>query len=107
MNPRAPRARIVSRNSKNHEGTTMKKQIDPPIKAHFLWSALMIRLFGASFVDWCSKNSQLRLAAFGDKTMQPPGLSIIRQILFGAMAVGLAASASGSNLAEQRAISPA
>jgi hypothetical protein len=31
--------RIVSGNSRNREGTTMKKQIDPPIKAHLLWSA--------------------------------------------------------------------
>jgi hypothetical protein len=34
--------RIVLGNSRNHEGTTMKKQIDPPIKAHLLWSALIL-----------------------------------------------------------------
>ncbi len=27
---------------KRHDGTTMKKQINPPIKAHLLWSALIL-----------------------------------------------------------------
>ena len=85
----------------------MKKQIDPPIKAHLLWSALMIRRVGALFLYLCSKNSQLRLAAFRDKIMQRPGFPLIRLIVFGGVALGLAALASGSNLPEQSTISPA
>jgi hypothetical protein len=99
--------RIVSGNSRNHQGTTMKKQIDPPIKAHLLWSTLMIRLVGALFLDLCSKNSQLRLAAFRDNVLQRPGFPLIRLIVFGGVALALAALASGSNLPEQSTISPA
>jgi Alpha-galactosidase, CBM13 domain/Fibronectin type III domain len=85
----------------------MKEQIDPPIKAHLLWSALMIRLGGALFLDLCSKNSKLRLSAFRDKIMQRPGFPLIPLIVFGGVALGLAALASGSNLPEQSTISPA
>src|SRR4029077_15870391 len=85
----------------------MKKQIDPPIKAHLLWSALMIRLVGALFLDLCSKNSQLRLPAFRDKIMQRLSRPLIHLIVFGGVALGLAALASGSNLPEQSTISPA
>src|SRR4029077_6447405 len=84
----------------------MKKQIDPPIKAHLLWSALMIRLVGALFLDLCSKNSQLRLAAFRDKIMQRLGFPLIRLIVFGGVALGLAALAPGRHLPEQNTISP-
>jgi hypothetical protein len=75
----------------------MKKQIDPPIKPHLLWSALMIRLVGALFLDLCSKNSQLRLAAFRDKIMPRPGFPLIRLIVFCGVALRLDAPASGSN----------
>jgi elongation factor P hydroxylase len=92
---------------KSHEGTTMKKQIDPPIQAHLLWNAFMIQLVGALFLDPCSKNSQLRLAVFRDKIMQRLGFPLIRLIVFGGVALGLAALASASNLPEQSTISPA
>jgi elongation factor P hydroxylase len=92
---------------KNHEGTTMKKQINPSIKAHLLWSALMIRRVGALFLDLCSKNSQLRLAAFRDKIMQRLGFPLVGLIVFGAVALGLGALASASNSPEQNIISPA
>jgi hypothetical protein len=85
----------------------MKEQIDPPIKAHLLWSALMIRLVGALFLGLCSKNSQLRLAAFRDKIMQPLSFPLIRLIVFGGVALGLAAIGSASNLPEQSTISSA
>jgi hypothetical protein len=85
---------------KNHEGTTMKKQINPSIKAHLLRSALMIRLVGGLFLDSCSKNSQLRLAAFRDKIMQRLGFPVIGRIVFGGVALGLAALAAASNLPE-------
>src|SRR5438874_10123338 len=85
----------------------MKKQIDPPIKAHLLWSALMIRLVGALFLDLCSKKSQLRLAAFRDKIMQRVGFPLIGLIVFGGVAPGLAALASASNLPEQNIVSRA
>src|SRR5258705_403104 len=97
--------RIVPGNSRNHESTTMKKQIDPPIKAHLLCSALMIRLVGALFLDLCSKNSQLRLAAFRDKIMQRLGFTLIRLFVFGGAALGLAALATASNLPEENIIS--
>ena len=67
----------------------------------------MNRLIGALFLDLCSKNSQLRLAAFRDKIMQRPGIPLIRLIVFGGVALGLAALASASNLPEQSTISPA
>jgi hypothetical protein len=85
----------------------MKKQIDPPIKAHLLWSALIIRLVGALFLDLCSKNSQLRLAAFRDKIMQRLSFPLIGLIVFGSVALGLAALAAASNLPEENIISPA
>ena len=85
----------------------MKKQINPSIKVQLVCSALMIRLVGALFLDLCSKNSQLRLAAFRDKIMQRLGFPLIRLIVFGSVALGLAALASGSNLPEQSTISPA
>src|SRR5260370_21197014 len=87
--------------------TTMKKQINPSIKAHLLWSALMIRPVGALFLDLCSKKSQLRLAAFRDKIMQRLGFPLIGLIVFGGVALGLGALASASNLPEQNIISPA
>ena len=80
---------------------------DPPIKAHRLWSALVNRLVGALFLDLCSKNSQLRLAAFRDKIMQRPGIPLIRLIVFGGVALGLAALAAASNLPKENIISPA
>jgi elongation factor P hydroxylase len=92
---------------KNHEGTTMKKQINPSIKAHLLWSAPTIRFVGALFLDLCSKNSQLRLAAFRDKIMQRLGFPLIGLIVFGGVALGLGALASASNLPEQNIISHA
>jgi hypothetical protein len=85
--------------------TTMKKQIDPPTKAHLLWSALLVRLGGASFL--CSKNLQLRLAAFRHKIMQPLGFPLIRLIVFGGATLGLATLAGASNLPEQSTTSPA
>src|SRR6266576_2152849 len=36
------RSRSASLRLKSHEGLTMKKQINPSIKAHLLWSALML-----------------------------------------------------------------
>src|SRR5258707_11496147 len=97
--------RIVPGNPRNHESTTMKKQIDPPIKAHLLCSALIIRLVAALFLDLCSKNSQPRLAAFRDKIMQRPGFTLIRLFVFGGAALGLAALAAASNLPEENIIS--
>jgi len=91
---------------KNHEGTTMKKQINPSIKPHLPWSAPTIRFVGALFLDLCSKNSQLRLAAFRDKIMQRLGFPLIGLIVFGGVAPGLAALASASNLPEQSTSSP-
>jgi len=85
----------------------MKKQINPSIKAHLLWSAPMIRLVGALFLDLCSKKSQLRLAAFRDKIMQRVGFPLIGLIVFGGVAPGLAALASASNLPEQNIVSRA
>ena len=85
----------------------MKKQIDPPVKTHLFWNALMIRFVGASFLDWCSKNSRLRLAAFRDKTMHVPGFPLIRLIVFGSVALGLGALASAGNLTGQSTSSPA
>src|SRR5438034_200615 len=82
----------------------MKKQIDPPTKAHLLWSALLVRLVGASFL--CSKNLQVRLAAFRHKIMQPLGFPLIRLIVFGGATLGLAALAGASNLPEQSTTSP-
>jgi hypothetical protein len=67
----------------------------------------MIRLVRALFLDLCRKNSQLRLAAFRDNIMQRLGFPLIRLIVFGGVALGLAALASGSNLPEQSTISPA
>lgn len=84
----------------------MKKQINPSIKAHLLWSALMIRPVGALFLDLCSKKSQLRLAAFRDKIMQRLGFPLIGVIVFGGVALGLGALASASNLPEQSTSSP-
>src|SRR5262245_7052213 len=57
----------------------MKKQIDPPIKTGLPWRSLALRI----------------------KIIQPPGLSLIRRIVFGAVALGLAALGSGTNLAVQ------
>src|SRR5206468_11364640 len=54
-----------------------------------------------------SKNSQLRLAAFRDKIMQPLGFSLIRLIVFGGVALGLAALAGAGSLPDQGTISPA
>ncbi len=85
----------------------MKKQINPSIKAHLLWSAPTIRLVGALFLDLCSKKSQLRLAAFRDKIMQRPGFPLIGLIVFGGVGQGLVALASASNLPEQNIISQA
>jgi Alpha-galactosidase, CBM13 domain/FG-GAP-like repeat/Fibronectin type III domain len=84
----------------------VKKQINPSIKVQLLCSALMIRLVGALFLDLCSKNSQLRLAAFRDKILQRLGFTLIRLIVFGGVALGLAALASASNLPEQNVFSP-
>jgi Alpha-galactosidase, CBM13 domain/FG-GAP-like repeat len=92
---------------KNHEGTTMKKQINPSIKAHLLQSALMTRLVRALFVDLCRKNSHLRLAVFRDKIIRRLGFAVIGLIVFGGVALGLGALASASNLPEQNIISPA
>ena len=89
----------------NHEDTTIKKQINPSIKAHLLWSAPTIRFVGPLFLDLCSKNSQLRLAAFRDKIMQRLGFPLIGLIVFGGVAPGLGALASASNLPEQKIIS--
>src|SRR5262249_34260904 len=61
----------------------MKKQIDPPIKPPFPWRSLALRI----------------------KIIQPPGLSLIRRIVFGAVALGLAAWGWGSNWAVQSPIS--
>ena len=47
------------------------------------------------------------MAAFRDKIMQRPGFPLIRLIVFGGVALGLAALASASNLPEQSTISPA
>jgi hypothetical protein len=85
----------------------MKKQINPSIKAHLLWSPPTIRLVGALFLDLCSKKSQLKLAAFRDKIMQRPGFPLIGLIVFGGVAPGLVALASASNLPEQNIISQA
>jgi alpha-galactosidase-like CBM13-containing protein len=85
----------------------MKKQINPSIKAHLLWSAPTIRLVGALFLDLCSKKSQLRLAAFRDKIMQLPGFPLIGLIVFGGVLPGLAALASASDLPEENIISHA
>jgi hypothetical protein len=63
----------------------VKKQIDPPIKPRFPWRLLALRI----------------------KIIQPPGLSLIRRIVFGAVALGLAALGSGTNLAGQSTTSPA
>src|SRR6266496_2467284 len=84
----------------------MKKQINPSIKPHLPWSAPTIRFVGALFLDLCSKNSQLRLAAFRDKIMQRLGFPLIGLIVFGGVAPGLAALASASNLPEQSTSSP-
>jgi hypothetical protein len=89
----------------NHEDTTIKKQINPSIKGHLLWSAPTIRFVGPLFLDLCSKNSQLRLAAFRDKIMQRLGFPLIGLIVFGGVALGLGALASASNLPEQKIIS--
>ena len=67
----------------------------------------MIRFVGALFLDLCSKNSQLRFAAFHDKIMQRLGFPLIGLIVFGGVALGLAPLASASNLAEQNITSPA
>src|SRR4029077_20833534 len=99
--------RIISGNSRNHEGTTMKKQIDPPMKAHLLWSALLVRLVDALFLDLCSKNPQLRLAAVPDKIMRRPSFPVIGLIVSGCMALALAELASAGDLTEQSASSPA
>src|SRR5438094_7397746 len=95
--------RIVSGNSQNHEAPTMKKQIDPLTKAQLLRSARLVRLVDASFRG--SKNSQLRLGAFRDKIMQPLGFPLIRLIVFGGAALGLAALAGAGNLPDQGTIS--
>src|SRR6266496_690464 len=84
----------------------MKKQINPSIKPHLPWSAPTIRFVGALFLDLCSKNSQLRLAAFRDKIMQRLGFPLIGLIVFGGVALGLAALVSGSNSPEQSTSSP-
>ncbi len=68
----------------------------------------MIRLVGALFLDLCSKkNSQLRLAAFRDKIMQRPGFPLIRLIVFGGAAVGLAALIAAGESTAQSTSSPA
>jgi hypothetical protein len=71
----------------------MKKQINPSIKAHLLWSPPTIRLVGALFLDLCSKKSQLRLVAFRDKIMQRLGFPLIGLVVFGGVAPALAALA--------------
>jgi hypothetical protein len=58
-------------------------------------------------LDLCSKNSQPPLAAFRDKIMQRRGFPLIHLIVFGGVALGLAALAAASNLPEQSTISPA
>jgi len=63
----------------------VKKQINPSIKVHLLWSTL----------------------AFRYEIMQRPGFPLIGLIVFGAVALGLAALARASNLPEQNTISPA
>jgi len=85
----------------------MKKQINPSINAHLLWSAPTIRLVGALFLDLCSKKSQLRLAAFRKIIMQRPGFPLIGLIVFGGVVPGLAALASAGDLPEQNIISHA
>src|SRR5437867_2515957 len=67
---------------KSREGSTVKKQINPSIKAHLLWSTL----------------------AFGYEIMQRPGSSLISLIVFGAVALGLPALAAAP---EQNIVSPA
>src|SRR4029077_12861489 len=54
----------------------------------------------------CSKNSQLRLAAFRHKIMQRLGFPVIGLIAFGGVALGLAALVSASNSPEQSTSSP-
>src|SRR5262249_3972763 len=106
-------ARIRTRNGlfpeipENHEGATMKKQINPSIKAHPLWSAPTIRFVRPLFLDLCSKNSQLKMAAFRDKIMQWLGFPLIGLIVFGGVVLGLDVLASASNLPEQKIISHA
>src|SRR5436190_17016926 len=70
---------------KSREGITVKKQINPSIKVHLLWSTL----------------------AFRYEIMQRPGFPLIGLIVFGAVALVLAALARASNLPEQNTISPA
>jgi hypothetical protein len=50
--------------------------------------------------------SALRLAAFRDKIMQRLGFPLIGRVVFGGVALGLGALASGSNSPEQNIISP-
>jgi hypothetical protein len=57
-------------------------------------------------LDLCSKNSQLRLSAVRDKIMQRLGFPLIHLIVFGGVALGLAALAAASNLPEENIISP-
>jgi hypothetical protein len=57
-------------------------------------------------LDLCSKNSQLRLSAVRDKIMQRPGFPLIHLIVFGSVALGLAALATASNVPEENIISP-
>jgi len=63
----------------------VKKQIDPPIKPRSPWRSLALQI----------------------KIIQLPGLSLIRRVVFGAAALGLAALGSGTNLAVQSTTSPA
>src|SRR5437588_6743432 len=54
----------------------------------------------------CAHPSISTLAVFHDETMQRLGFPLIGLIVFGGVALGLAAPASASNLPEQRIASP-
>src|SRR5215470_17934965 len=45
--------RMLAGHSRNHDGTTMKKQIDPPIKAHFLRALILLSLLIFSQEIFC------------------------------------------------------
>src|SRR5213080_1982725 len=65
------------------------------------WSRSRSDLLALCFLTRVAKNSQLRLAAFCDKIMQRLGFPLVGLIVFGGVAPGLAALASGSNSPEQ------
>jgi hypothetical protein len=53
------------------------------------------------FLDLCSKNSQLDWRLFLDETMRRPGFLIVGLIVFGSVALGLAALAGNISLRER------